>query len=115
MITELSLHLFFKLETYNQIQIIKTFYTRPYKSSDKPTCERLHEFVRYVLPKGHSLDHLTQDNLDDVFSHINSYSRKSLGDKCPYNLVKRAFGTGFLKDINIRKINPKDVCLKPRF
>ena len=31
------------------------------------------------------------------------------------NLVKRAFGTGFLKAINIRKINPKDVCLKPRF
>jgi IS30 family transposase len=106
---------FFKLETYNQIQIIKTFYTRPYKSSDKPTCERLHEFVRYVLPKGHSLDHLTQDDLDEMFSHINSYSRKSLGDKCPYNLVKRAFGTGFLKAINIRKINPKDVCLKPRF
>ena len=44
---------------------------------------RLHELVRYFLPKGHSLDSLTQDQVNEVYSNINSYVRMSKGDRTP--------------------------------
>ena len=93
--------------------ICKTFYTRPYRSTDKSSCENLHRLLRYAFPKGKSLDNLTQDVLDEVFSHINSYVRKSLDDKTPYDLVKKKFGKEFLEKINIKRIPNKKVKLKP--
>lgn len=93
--------------------ICKTFYTRPYRSTDKSSCENLHRLLRYAFPKGKSLDNLTQDVLDEVFSHINSYVRKSLNDKTPYDLVKKKFGKEFLEKINIKRIPNKKVKLKP--
>ena len=92
-------------------QICRTFFTNPYRSTDKAECERNHEFVRYVIPKGKSLDFLTQDMLDDIFSNINSYVRKSKGDRTPYDLVKAKFGKAFLDQIGIRRIPNKKVKL----
>ena len=43
----------------------------PYKTTDKAVCERLHNLVRYFLPKGHSLDTLNQEDVDEMYSHIN--------------------------------------------
>ena len=62
---------------------VKTFYARPMRSDDKAEAERNHELVRYVFPKGKSLDGLTQADLDSAFSNINSYVRRSKGDKTP--------------------------------
>ena len=93
--------------------ICKTFYTRPYRFTDKSSCENLHRLLRYAFPKGKSLDNLTQDVLDEVFSRINSYVRKSLNDKTPYDLVKKKFGKKFLEKINIKRIPNKKVKLKP--
>ena len=91
--------------------IVKTFYTNPYRATDKAPAERNHELVRYCLPKRHSLDGLTQDVVDDMFSHINSYVRASKGDKTPYDLVKARFGKPFLDLINIVRIPNKKVKL----
>lgn len=97
-----------ELKLINDILIIcKTFYTRPYRSTDKLSCENLHRLLRYAFPKGKSLDNLTQDVLDEVFSHINSYVRKSLIDKTPYDLIKKKFGKEFLVKINIKRIPKK--------
>ena len=30
----------------------KEFFANPYRSTDKASCERNHEFIRYVIPKG---------------------------------------------------------------
>ena len=92
-------------------QICRTFFTTPYRSTDKAECERNHEFVRYVIPKGKSLDFLAQEMLDDIFSNINSYVRKSKGDRTPYDLVKAKFGKPFLELIGIRRIPNKKVKL----
>jgi IS30 family transposase len=70
----------------NGEQIIKTFFTTPYRATDKSECERNHELVRYILPKGKSLNNLTQDAVNEVFSNIDSYPRKSKGDKTPYDV-----------------------------
>lgn len=100
---------FYKLEElgYN----IKTFYTRTYKSSDKPHCETYHRFLRYIYPKGHSLDNVSQDDINDSFSNINCLIRKSLNDKLPYDVINKKFGSIFLTKIQIRKINPKNIKL----
>lgn len=39
---------------------VRAFYTNAYRSTDKAHCERNHEFFRYVVPKGHTLDGLAQ-------------------------------------------------------
>jgi hypothetical protein len=49
--------------------------------------------------------------VDEVFSNINFYPRKSKGDKTPYDLVRRKFGVAFLDAIGIRRIEKKKVRL----
>ena len=103
---------FFRIEADERGErLCSTFFTNPYRATDKAECERLHEFVRYFIPKGKSLDGFTQDTIDDMFSHINSYVRKSLGDRCPYDLVRRKFGKTFLDQIGIKRIPKKKVRL----
>ena len=95
----------------NGEKICSTFFTNPYRSTDKAAYERNHEFIRYLIPKGKSLDFLSQDKVDEIFSNINSYVRSSKGDRTPYDLVKAKFGKDFLKAINIRRIPNKKVRL----
>jgi IS30 family transposase len=103
---------------FNEIEIFDdgdkvcdTFFTNPYKSTDKAECERNHEFIRYMIPKGKSLDFLTQEKVDDMFSNINSYVRKSKKDSTPYDLVLRKFEKEFLDAIGIKRIPKKKVKL----
>ena len=93
---------------------LRVYFTNPYRSTDKASCERNHEFIRYVIPKGHSLNNLTQDKVDLLFSHINSYVRESNYNKTPFELIEERFGIDFLNNIGIKKILPQDVLLKPR-
>ena len=83
------------------------------KSTDKASCEKNHEFIRYVLPKGKSLDFLTQEKVNLLFSHINSYVRLSNKNKTPYDLAVERFGNEFMEIVGIKKISPKEVFLKP--
>lgn len=91
----------------------KVFFTNPYKSTDKPFCERNHELVRYIFPKGKSLNFITQEILNEQFSNINSYVRKSKNDATPYELMEKEFGKEFLDLIGIKKIDKRKVKLVP--
>lgn len=93
-------------------KVCDTFFTNPYRSTDKSECERNHEFIRYIIPKGKSLDFLTQDIVNDIFSNINSYVRKSKKNSTPYDLVLRKFGKEFLDVIGIKRIPNKKVKLR---
>lgn len=92
---------------------VRVYYTNPYRSTDKAVCERNHEFIRYVIPKGISLDNLTQRKLNLLFSHINSYVRKSNQNKTPFELIEKRLGSEFLRIIGIRRVHPKNILLKP--
>lgn len=94
---------------------VKVFFARPYCSTDKAGCERNHELYRYVFPKGHSFDGLTQEKVNEIFSNINSYIRESLEWKSPCQIVTETLGDGFLKETGITMISPKDVVLRPLF
>lgn len=89
------------------------FYADPYKSNDKAACERNHELIRYVIPKGVSMDSLDQEKINLLFSHVNSLIRKGKGDRAPYDLFRRRFGKKVLDALGIRRIDARSVYLKP--
>jgi IS30 family transposase len=93
---------------------IKVYFTNPYRSTDKAECERNHEFIRYIIPKSKTLDGLTQEDINLMFSHITSYIRESNQNKTPFELVKERFGSEFLELIGIKHVEPNDVVLKPK-
>ena len=57
------------------------FYCDPQRSDQKGGCEVTHEMIRRVLPKKTSFDNLTQDDINLMMSHINSYNRKKLNNQ----------------------------------
>ena len=92
---------------------IRLFYCDPCASWQKGRIERNHEFLRMVLPSGTSFDGLTQDDINKVLSHINSYSRPSLGDKTPFDLFAYIYGEGLPAKLGIRRIAANGIILKP--
>lgn len=87
------------------------FYCDPYSSSQKPEIERNHEFFRYYSPKGKSLKEFTQEEINLIFSHINSYNRKIKDGKSPYEIFSFIYGEDILDKLNIKKINFNDIDL----
>ena len=92
----------------------KIFYCDPQQSSQKPHVENNHNFIRKVLPNGQSWNHLTQEKIDLMFSHINSTPRESLGDKTPYEIFTFIYGKNLADKLNIQKIEKDEVCTTPR-
>lgn len=64
------------------------YYCDPMASWQKPHVEKNHEYIRYVLPKGKSMDGYTQEDITLLMNHMNSTKRKGLGWKAPYELVE---------------------------
>ena len=65
----------------------KLFFCDPMASWQKPHIEKNHEFIRYVVPRGKTLNPYTQEDMTLLMNHINSTRRYSLGGKAPYELV----------------------------
>lgn len=89
----------------------RLFYCDSSAPWQKGSAERNHELIRYVIPKGRSLDQYTQSEISLMMNHINSYSRKSLGGKCPYEIFAHLYGQDTLDLLDCKKIAPNDVTL----
>ena len=63
------------------------FYCDPMQSGQKGRLEKKHEYIRYVIKKGTSLNQFTQDDMTLLMNHINSTKRPGLCDRTPYELV----------------------------
>ena len=92
----------------------RVFYCDPCATNQKSRIERNHEFIRMVLPKGTSFDHLSQADVDKLMSHVNSYSRPSLQDKSPCELFRFLHGADRLDLLGVRQIPANEILLKPR-
>ena len=66
----------------------KVFYCDPMASWQKPHIEKNHEYIRYVIPKGKSMNPYTQEDITLLMNHINSTKRPGLHYKSPYELVE---------------------------
>lgn len=65
------------------------YYCDPMASWQKPHIEKNHEYIRYVLPKGKTMDGYTQEDMTLLMNHINSTKRKGLKWKSPMELVEQ--------------------------
>lgn len=91
----------------------RIFYCEPNSPYQKGGIEKNHEYIRYILPKGTSFDGFTQKDINKVVSHINSTVRNKLGNHTPYEIATMYLDSDFFKKLNIKKIAPNKVCLKP--
>lgn len=89
----------------------RMFYCNPSAPYQKGSAERNHEFIRMFLPKGTDFSSLTQEDISLMMDHINSYSRESLGNKCPYEMFAFLYGQEILDLLGCHRIPPQDVTL----
>ncbi|HIR49650.1 MAG TPA: IS30 family transposase, partial [Candidatus Faecimonas gallistercoris] len=87
------------------------FYCHPSSPYEKGSCEVNHELLRRILPKGTSFNNLTQEDINLIMSHINSYKRKKLNNVSPLTLFSTIYGKDTLDKLNIREINSNDINL----
>lgn len=67
-------------------KLINIYYCNPGRSDQKGKCEKNHEHFRELVPKGVSMNPLSQRRINYVSNMVNNYPRKSLGYKSPYEL-----------------------------
>lgn len=91
----------------------RVFYCDPQRSDQKGGCEVTHEFIRRVLPKGTSFDHLQQSDILRMMSHINSYTRKKLNNQSAHRLFSFLYGETILPSLGIQEIPANDINLTP--
>lgn len=89
------------------------FYCDRMASYQKPHVENNHNYVRDIIVNELPLNNITQDDLNLVFSHINSTPRESLNGKTPYEIFEFLYGVEPIKLFNIQKVERDDVILKP--
>lgn len=104
------------LETSITAGVTRTtvFYCEPNRSDEKSHCERNHEHIRYVIPKGASIEDRTQEEINLMMNHINSYYRKSIGNNCPYDMARFYHVPEiFFQALELETIEPTKINLTP--
>lgn len=91
----------------------KVFFCDPLASNQKARLEKNHEYIRYVLPKGKSFNHLAQADVTLMLNHINSTARASLNGHTPYQLAQLLLDPFLLDRLSLKSIPPDEVLLKP--
>lgn len=91
----------------------KVFFCDPNRSDEKGACENNHKLIRYVIPKGTSLDSLTQEKVHLMMNHINSYCRKGIHGKTPYALAMNVLPEDFFILLGLEEIPSEEVNLTP--
>lgn len=89
------------------------FYCNPSASYQKGAAENNHELIRRIIPKGQSLDGFSQEDISLMMDHINSYRRKNLGNKSPYEIFASLYGEDILKRMGVTLITPDEITLHP--
>ena len=93
------------------IERTKIFYCEPRRSDQKGSCEVNHEQIRRILPKGTSFDDLSQEDINLMMSHINSYKRKRLNNCSPLQLFNLMYGSNIAKKLGIIEIESNNINL----
>ena len=89
------------------------FYCDANRSDQKAKVEKNHEYIRYIIPKGTSMDNYIQADIDLMMSHINSTAREVLNFAIPYDMASIYLGMDTMKKLGFSKIQPDDIILKP--
>src|SRR5574344_1382494 len=88
------------------------FFCDPMQSQQKERIEVAHEYIRRYIPKGMSLNNISQDDLTFIANNSNSIPRDKL---CGINAFKiQRFFTPdeFFTKLNFKEVNSKDIIIK---
>jgi IS30 family transposase len=99
-------------ESYNNFRT-RIYYCDAGCPYQKGAIEVNHGLVRRVLPKGISFNHLSQEEITRMMDHINSYKRKKLNDRSPYETFSFYHGEEVLQKLGCSAVAAKDILLKP--
>ena len=101
---------------FSEIGIRRTriFYCDPQASWQKGHIEKNHVLIRRILPKGTSFQKLTQEDINLITCHINSFAREIFDNKTPFELMNRPEHKKLLDVLSLHQIPHDEVCLRPR-
>lgn len=91
----------------------KFFFCNPNCSWQKGMIEKNHEYIRYIIPKGQSLDAYSWEDAVLLMNHINSEARDSLNGCNPFKLSLMLLNNKLHKLLGLKEIPPDEVCLRP--
>ena len=94
-------------------QRTSVYYCDPYSFWQKGSCEKNHEYIRYVRKKGSSFDDLDQEKVTLLANHINNTKRDSLNGHSPLELSHLLLDTKLFTVMGYGTIDPDDVMLTP--
>lgn len=89
------------------------FYCDAGSPYQKGAIEVNHELIRRILPKGSSFNNLTQDDINLMMNNINSYKRKKLNNRSPYETFSFYHGEEVLHKLGCHPVAAGDIMLKP--
>jgi len=90
------------------------FYCDPSAPFQKGAIENNHELIRRISPKGKSLNLYSQNDINLMMTHINSYGRKKLNDRSPYSVFSFLYGSDILKKFDVECISANAINLTPK-
>lgn len=94
-------------------KLTRIFYCRPRTSTDKARCEKNHEHFRECVPKGKSMDGLSDADICFVSLMVNNYPRACFDYHTPLEVAEKILGDAVLKLNGLRKLPIGQVVLKP--
>jgi len=97
----------------NGFRRTQVFYCNPSAPYQKAEIEVGHEFIRRIVAKGKSFDELTQEDVEKMMNHINSYKRKKLNGKSPYESFCFYYGEDLVRKLGCQEVAAKDINLTP--
>lgn len=95
-------------------RLAHVFYCDPSSPYQKGAIENNHELIRRVVPKGKSFNPYGQKRIALMMNHINSYTRKKLNDKSPFDVFSFLHGSDVIEKLGLERVNPNDIILKPK-
>lgn len=110
---------FFPTEAFETSRLVpgtkrmQLFYCDARRANQKGSAERNHVEFRKVVPKGTSIDSLTNYELAEIFSHVNSQPRRTLFGMSPMALATQVLPKEFFDELGLRLITPDKVILNP--
>ena len=94
-------------------KLISISFARPRRSDDKGKCEKNHEHFREYIPKGKSMNTLTQKDINYVSNMVNNYPRKSLDYNSPIDIAALSLNKKVLSLNKLTHLNIEQVKLTP--
>lgn len=91
----------------------KVFYCDAGSPYQKGAIEVNHELIRRVIPKGKTFNEMTQEDIDLMMNHINSYKRKKLNNRSPYEAFSFYYGEEVLHKLGCSLVAANNIILKP--